>query len=459
VYRRLSAVLFPVVAIALIGAVYWGYQEHQEKNSILIKAENQYQRAFHDLSYHVDQLHEQLGNTLAVNSTSQAYHRKGLINVWRITSQAQSEINQLPLTLLPFNQTEEFLSKIANFSYRTAVRDLTKEPLSDKEYETLKTLYKNSEDISKDLKTMQAKVLDDNLRWMDVELALASEHTPRDNTIIDGFKTVDKKVSEYPEINWGPSVASIYQKRGMSMLSGKPSSPEDIKKAAAKFLGIQDPSGIKVVENGKGTEYASYSATVENGEQEGRIQLDYTKRGSQLIWFMNPRKIEKQPEASMQEAEAAAARFLKQHGYPEMKAVSYDRFDNAVNITFSSVQNGVVIYPEKLTVKVALDQAEVLGLQAVDFVYEHHKRKLAKPAIAEDEARKALNPSFETSGMQMALIHNDLDEEVLCYEFAGRINGGRYKIYINAENGTEEKIERFETGEEASPNQSTKKDK
>jgi len=456
VYRRLSAVLFPVVAIALVGAVYWGYQEHQEKNSILIKAENQYQRAFHDLSYHVDQLHEQLGNTLAVNSTSQAYHRKGLINVWRITSQAQSEINQLPLTLLPFNQTEEFLSKIANFSYRTAVRDLTKDPLSDQEYQTLMTLYKNSEDISKDLKSMQAKVLDNNLRWMDVEIALASEHTPRDNTIIDGFKTVDKKVSEYPEINWGPSVASIYQKRGISMLSGKASTPDDIKKAAAKFLGLQDTSAVQVVENGKGTEFASYSATVDIGDADRRIQLDYTKRGSQLIWYMNPRQIEQQQTADVQQAEQAALKFLKQHGYPDMKAVSFDRFDNAVNMTFAALQDGVVIYPEKLTVKVALDQAEVVGLQAADFVYEHHKRKLAKPAIAEAEARKALNPSFETSGMQMALIDNDLDEEVLCYEFAGRINGGRYKIYINAENGSEEKIERFETNEDGAAGQSTK---
>ncbi len=53
-YKRLSAVLFPIVTLLMIGAFVWGYQENQEKNSILIKAENQYQRAFHNLSYHMD---------------------------------------------------------------------------------------------------------------------------------------------------------------------------------------------------------------------------------------------------------------------------------------------------------------------------------------------------------------------------------------------------------------------
>ena len=72
-YRRLSAVLFPVMTLFFIGSMYWGYQEHQQKSSVTIKAENQYQRAFHDLSYHVDQLHREIGNTLAVGSASNSF--------------------------------------------------------------------------------------------------------------------------------------------------------------------------------------------------------------------------------------------------------------------------------------------------------------------------------------------------------------------------------------------------
>ncbi|WP_336786793.1 germination protein YpeB [Paenibacillus sp. MMO-177] len=438
-YKRLSAVLFPIMTLFLIGSVYWGYQEHQEKNSILIKAENQYQRAFHDLTYHVEQLHQQLGNTLAVNSTSQSYHRKGLVNVWRLTSQAQNEINQLPLTMLPFNEAEDFLSRISNFAYKTSVRDLSKQPLSQDEFKTLKTLYAKSEDISKDLYKMQEKVLNDHLRWMDVEVALAKQNSPNDNTIIDGFKTVDKKVSEYPEINWGPSVASMYQKRSINMLSGSMVTAEDVKKHVIEFLG-GNPGDIRVVENGKGTEYSSYSATVTEPNSGQKLQMDYTQRGGKLIWFMDSRDIgEKRIDQGT--AQAAAEKFLDEHGFKGMKAVSYNMFENTGAFTFVSTQNGVLIYPEKLTVKVALDNGQAVGLQANDYVYEHHERSIPKAKLTKAEARKALNPEFKVTNEQMALIMNELGEETLCYEYTGSVNGSDYRIYINAENGVEESIE------------------
>lgn len=79
----------------------------------------------------------------------------------------------------------------------------------------LKTLYQNSAEISKDLQKVQDKVIGKKLRWMDVETALATEQKAEDNTIIDGFKTVDKRVAAYPELDYGPSVASIYDKRSV----------------------------------------------------------------------------------------------------------------------------------------------------------------------------------------------------------------------------------------------------
>lgn len=440
-YRRLSAIMFPIVTLLCIGSIYWGYQEHQEKNSILIKAENQYQRAFHDLSYHVEQVHKQLGNTLAVNSKSQAYHRKGLINVWRLTSEAQNEVNQLPLTLLPFNTTEEFLSRISNFAYKTAVRDLSKNPLTDDEFKTMKTLYEKSDEIAQNLQVMQQKVLQNNLRWMDVETALATEKSVRDNTIIDGFKTVDKKVSEYPEINWGPSVASMYQKRTIKMLSGKMMTPQLIKRKTAEFLGLQSEEGIRVVENGQGTEYASFSATVEQRKGE-TTQLDYTQKGGQLIWFMDPRDVVGK-SVKLEQARANADQFLNKHGYKGMQPASYDEYGNEGVFTYVATQDGVLIYPEKLTVKLALDNGDVIGLQASDYVYEHHVRKLPKPKITKAAAKKALNPDMKVKNEAMALILNDMGDETLCYEYTGTINKESYRIYINADTGMEESIEQM----------------
>ncbi len=114
-YRRIAAVLFPVAVLALIGTAVWGYKENQEKSSLLIKAENQYQKAFHDLNFHMDKLQDELGKTLALNSRKQLSN--SLTNVWRLSFAAQNDLGQLPLSIMPFDKTESFLARIGNFSY------------------------------------------------------------------------------------------------------------------------------------------------------------------------------------------------------------------------------------------------------------------------------------------------------------------------------------------------------
>ncbi|KGE17844.1 germination protein YpeB [Paenibacillus wynnii] len=444
-YKRLSAIMFPLTTLLLIGALVWGYQENQEKNSILIKAENQYQRAFHDLSYHVERLHGELGNTLAVNSASTGMHRKGLVNVWRLTSEAQNEINQLPLTLLPFSQTEEFLSKISNFSYKAAIRDFTKKPLTDGELNNLKALYKSSGEISKDLQEVQDKVIQNRLRWMDVETALASEEEVRDNTIIDGFKTVDKRVSAYPELDYGPSVASIYDKRSVKKHGGSLVTAEQIRAKAAKFADAGNGAKIDVKGNGIGTEWASYTATVMGSNAAVPITMDFTTRGGHLISYSDNREVGP-AKVSMTNAVSKAEQFLNQKGYPNMTAVRADRFDNLGNLTFITSQDGVLIYPEKITIRVGLDTGEVTGFQASDYENEHQeKRVIPKPAISVAEARKFLNSEFKELYNRLAWIENEDSEEVLTYEFGGKINGSQYRIYLNAADGHEETVEEIRT--------------
>ncbi len=72
-----------------------------------------------------------------------------------------------------------------------------------------------------------------------------------------------------------------------------------------------------------------------------------------------------------------------------------------------------------------MDNGEAVGLQANDYIYEHHKRNIPKPKIMSAEARRLRSdPDFKTKSERMALIKNDEGNEVLCYEFIGRINGG-----------------------------------
>lgn len=438
-YARMSSILFPIAAVLFVGALFWGYQEHQEKNAILIKAENQYQRAFHDLNHHMSSLRKELGQTIAVSSGSHGMQRKGLVNVWRLTSQAQNEINQLPLAMLPFNTAEQFLARISDFAYRTSVRDLTKQPLNDSEMKMLKSLYDKSGKINDDLGKIQDAVIKNRLRWMDVETAIASAKNPHDNTIIDGFRAVDKQIGSYPETDWGPTAKSTTRALSTDGLTGKELSPGEIQARAAAFVG-DGRLQLHVQEAGGQTNFRTYSVTAEGAQDQ--IHMEYTRKGGNLLWYMNPRQV-KSRRLDFDTARNKATQFLVRNGYPGMVPVSYDEYDHVAVFTFAGTKDGVRIYPDKVTVRVALDNGEIVGLQATDHVFAAKVLAPGKPKVAKEQAAKALNPEFRVQDYALAVIKNDMDEHVLCHEFVGRINGSVYRIYINADTGIEESIEQI----------------
>ncbi|MFY0543030.1 germination protein YpeB [Brevibacillus sp. H7] len=441
VYGATARILFPVAVIALIGAGMWGYQEHNEKNSVLIKAENQYQRAFHDLNYSVEKLHDELGKSLVVNSRKQM--TPCLTNVWRLAYAAQSDVGQLPLTLMPFNNTEEFLAKVADFSYGVAVRDLNKQPLSEQEYKTLKSLYDRSKDIQKQLRHVQTKVIDKRLRWMDVETALASDDKKTDNTIIDGFRTIDKQVQEFPEIDWGTNIQSLDKKKQQRIkgIDGNRISKEEAKRIALQFVGINEAdSEVNVDENGKAEEYSAYSVEISSKELKTPINLDVTKRGGKVVWLLNERDIGEE-RLTMEQAKRSADRFLRAHGYQNMVAAESDSYEGLAVFTFVPEQNGVRIYPDAVTVEVALDNGSVNGFNSTEYQFNHKQRKIPNPRITKEQARQNVNPSVKVTKQRLAIIEGKADgKEVLCYEMTGNFEGKAYLIYINALNGEEEEI-------------------
>ena len=65
-----------------------------------------------------------------------------------------------------------------------------------------------------------------------------------------------------------------------------------------------------------------------------------------------------------------------------------------------------------------------------------------------EEARAKINPQVEVMEERQAVIINDLNEAVLCYEFMGTLEKDTYRIFINALTGHEEKVEKMKSAEQ-----------
>ena len=439
-------ILIGVLSLAVAGTALWGYQEHREKNAVLINAENNYQRAFHELTYEVDLLHDKIGTTLAMNSRQSL--SPTLADVWRITSEAHNNVGQLPLTLLPFNKTEEFLAQVGDFSYRVAVRDLDKDPLTEKEYETLKTLYGQAAEIQDELRNVQHVAMENNLRWMDVELALATGKEQADNTIIDGFMTVEKAVEGYEETDLGLAFVDMkVNDNSYNHLKGDEISKEEAVKKAKKYIGLGNNEEVQVTDNGKGSDFGFYSISFEDKKTNQISNMDMTKKGGHPLWYMLSRDVKDQ-KISLNDAGNKALKFLTDNGFKDLEIFESAQYDNLGVFTVIKSMDGVRIYPKSVKVKVALDNGQIVGFSNEDYLKSvTSDTEIAKPSITIEDAKKKINPQVKVMEERQAVIINDLNEAVLCYEFMGTLDNDTYRIFINADTGHEEKVEKMKNAE------------
>ena len=93
-----------------------------------------------------------------------------------------------------------------------------------------------------------------------------------------------------------------------------------------------------------------------------------------------------------------------------------------------------------IKVKVALDNGEILGMEAHGYIMNHKHRDFPTIRLTQEEALSKVNKHLQVQATAPALIPKDSMREILCYEFKGNHNGKNFLIYINAENGKEEKI-------------------
>ena len=440
-YRKIAAYLFPITLIAFVITAVWGYQEYQDKNSILIKTENQYQRAFHDLNYHIGHLEEELGKTLALNSRKQLSN--SMSNVWRLAYAAQSDIGQLPMTLMPFDKAEEFVTQIGKFAFQVAVRDLDRQPLSEKERKTLQILHQRSRQISSDLASLQEKVISQNLRWMDVEQAFVSEKENLDNTIIDGFKKVNQTVEQYTEVDWGPTINNLQtqNRTKWKRLKGRKVTKQEVAEKIKQVLGLPSTKGITVTLNKKG-DFVTYGVHYQPKKNK-EVHADVTQVGGKLVWMMTNRSIGK-PRLTYKEAEQKAQQFLKRLGYQNMKVNAFDESNDSLSFHFVHQEGNIRIYPESVSIKVALDNGEIMGLQAGEYIFNQIEKKEQKPKLTVAQARKEINPNLKVQKINLAYIYNEAGQPVLCYEFIGKLGKDQYRLFLNANTAEEEFIERVD---------------
>jgi len=446
----MSKKIFPaILAIALVAALFWGRQESVAHAQVSNMMESQYQSAFYDLVACMENLSVLTSKVQVTSSPVTAV--KLLSDIRWQASFAQDNLSDLPLEHATLTKSAKFLNQLADYASVMAGKLTSGQTLTDEEKNKLKELGNQVSDVSGDIQALQNRISEDNLKLFNLKNSneAAKEITEDADPVGYSFEQINERATEYPAMIYDGPFSDHMEDREPQGLSGEEVSVDAALAKAKEFTAIlrSDASysfekldGEESLDKAKIPVY-NFTATNDSNKkaQEETIYINMTKTGGRLVMLMNNRHLS-QGNLTEEEAMSKAEAFLKQAGFDAMSPTYTTNQDNALTIAYVYMENGVIIYPDQVKVKVALDNGQIVGFEAASYFMSHRTRNLEAPAIDASTARQAVTAIEPEEEGRLALIPTDFGTEVLCYEFQGKAEEQNYLVYINAETGQEQDL-------------------
>ena len=209
---------------------------------------------------------------------------------------------------------------------------------------------------------------------------------------------------------------------------------EEAHKAALDFIGsstavIQDAPDVSGI-------LPAYGVTVTDNDLQ--LNLEITRQGGKVLWMV-PETASFSTIYTPEECITAAQDFLLSRGFGETEAVHYQVYDGLCVISAAPLQEGVLLYPDLLTIQVRTDTLQTEGLEAPSYWTHHIPRTLISPTLSAQDALAQLRPGAENPSARLCLLP-DGNSETLCWQCTCTHSGDLYYIYIDAHTGEEKAI-------------------
>lgn len=432
-----------IFAAAFILTGFFAYNTYTERKQYQIFLQNSYQRSFRDMVTNVENI--KLLMEKAEVSASPAQSNAIMTQAWRQAFSAADNLGELPITHTALSKTAKYLTQVGDFSYSLSRQNARDAALTDEEVEQITKLKKYAGFLLEQLHVLESDVAQGKIRFgeMRKQGKLVLKKTSK-NAVDVKFGTMEDKFSDYPAMIYDGPFSDMVIEGKPKGLDGEDVKADKAKEVAKKFVGADKVGKIIVSSSGKGRiNTFGLEIVPKDNNRENSINIDVTKKGGHVLWMLDPREV---PEKKLtdQQASEVAKKFLKEQGFGKLEETYFLKNDNTTVITYIGIsEDGVLIYPDLLKVKVALDNGGIVGFDSYQYLMAHHKRDIPKPKLTEAQAREKLSKRLTVERVKLAIIPMPGNKEQLCYEFKGKYQNADYFIYINADTGYEENILRI----------------
>ena len=427
-----------IVAILLLSLLV-GFIIYQNEKYIQV-SENDYNQSLYELINYVQNVETYLAKS--VISTTPEHGAETLTNVWREANLAQAYLAELPVNTNELEKTEKFLNQVSDYSYSLSRKNIYNESLTQEELDNLNELYNYSVELENTLAQLSTDMESGRISWKQLTQRTNNAFAQQvSNISLDSFSNLEENFHEYSGLIYDGAFSEHLTSKEKKGLTGEEVSEEDAKKVVENFVGAENIKEISLNGESENTEILTYdfSVNLQDGRDDNKMSISISKKGGHIVYMSYNRDINAE-SMNEEEAVAKAKEFLVSREIENMKETYYIKEGGMLTINFAYEQNGVIIYPDLIKIKIALDNGQIMGMETSGYLNSHYVRNIENPKITLEEAKKTLNKKLEVESEKLAIIPTEYQTEILCYEFKGKVNDKNYIVYINAENGREEDI-------------------
>lgn len=436
--HMLSLVVTLVTVIAVLG-LYTYKRERQFRQT----AENNYNMAFFELVSYVENVETYLAKSL-ISSTPE-HGAETLTHVWREANLAQSYLARLPMGSQELANTSKFLNQVSDYSFSLSRKNINNQNLTDDDFNNLKELHTYSVELENTLNQLSADINDGRIKWGELTNKGSSVFlTQVSNISKDSFDNLEENFHEYSGLIYDGAFSEHMTSVEKKGLTGEEISEEEAKKIATDFIGNDRVGEINSNGVSEDTDIPSYDFSIKaKNDKNEIITVSVSKKGGHIIFMNYNRNIEVE-SISQERADEIGKNFLNSKGFPNMKETYYLKQNGVVTINYAynqkSTNGNVIVYPDLIKVKVALDNGEILGIETTGYLNSHYERNIPVAKITKEKAKENLNKNLQIESEGMAIIPTEFKTEIFCWEFKGKVDDTEFLVYINAETGAEEDI-------------------
>lgn len=359
-----------------------------------------------------------------------------LADIWKQANLAKECLEQIPVGQNSMANASKYLTQVSDFSYTLMKQNISDIKLTEEEYEKLKHIYEDSSKLSSNMSDIYDDLNAGRIKWDELE-KIGNEKLP-DNDISNSISEVGKTFQNYEGLIYDGAFSDHLLSSEPKFLSQKEISEDDAKKYIEEVI-LNDEKIEKIEFKGESNgkiELYNFDVTLDSKQKR---TISITKNDCKLYLMIGDKKVKEQ-NISVDEAKKRGMEFLNKLGIDNMIETYYQKTENMIVINYAATQDGVILYPDLIKVKISLDDGKVYGVEAAGYIFNHTTRNNLRPSISQEKAKSILNSSLEIISSDMALIPTESNSEILTYEFKGKIDNREFLIYINADNAREEKV-------------------